>query len=107
MNTLKKGDYNDWSIGNTPMDTIIQDLINIVGEEYSTDDDSLVYAVCETLDAWMESKMKDLQELSDNIKNCIEVFGEVANKIMWYLIDIEYREGRVVKGNSHERKEVK
>ena len=92
---LKKGNYSGRSVGGTPADAVIQDLIDIIGEEYGeADDPGLEAALCETLDAWTESGQADLAGLARNVGYRIGISGKAANNVMWYLVNIECREGR-------------
>ena len=95
MNEQKQVNFVGWSIGNTPIETVMQDLVSIIGDEYKKDDHSLDFALSDLLDAWMESEMKDLEELAINIEDLLRISGPVASNIMWYLIKLEYREGRI------------
>ena len=92
---MKKEDYANYMLGDTLIQDVIEKIIRLIGEEYNVyDDPSLDLAICKTIDYWMESGQKDIEGLASNIKNFIEVTGNVANNILWYLIGIEYREGR-------------
>ena len=95
MNEQRQGAYERWAIGNTPVETVMQDLISIIGEKYDTDDSSLDTDLLELLDAWTESGMKDLEELAVNIEDLLKVSGYIASNIMWYLVKLEFREGRI------------
>ena len=92
---MNKDDYSNFMLGDTLIQDVIEKIIRLIGEEYNVyDDPSLEPAICETIDCWMESGQKDIEGLAGNIKNIIEVTGKVANNILWYLIGIEFREGR-------------
>ena len=95
MNEQKQGKIAGWSIGNTPIETVMQDLVSIIGDEYKKDEHSLDFNLSDLLDAWTESGMKDLEELAINIEDLLRINGPVASNIMWYLIKLEYREGRI------------
>ena len=96
MKVLKKGDYSGLFLGNVPMDTVIQGLLDILGEKFGPEASVFEPKLCETIDRWMESGQEDIEGLANNIKSIIEVTGKVANNILWYLIGIEYEEGRAV-----------
>ncbi|MDR1838262.1 MAG: hypothetical protein LBQ93_01560 [Treponema sp.] len=91
----KQGVCESWSIGNTPIETVMQDLVSIIGDEYRKDEHSLDNALCDLLDAWTESEMKDLEELAVNIEDLLRINGTAASNIMWYLVKLEIREGRI------------
>jgi len=95
INGMKKEDYSNYTVGDTMIQEAVDRIIDIIEEEYFIyDDPSLEPAVCETIDRWMESGQEDIEGLVGNIKGIIEVTGKVANNILWYLIGIEYEEGR-------------
>jgi hypothetical protein len=92
---MKKEDYSNFTLGDTMIQDVIDEIIKLIGEEYNIyDDPSLEPAICDTIDYWMKSGQEDIERLASNIKNIIEVTGKVANNILWYLIGIEYKEGR-------------
>ncbi|MDR1838261.1 MAG: hypothetical protein LBQ93_01555 [Treponema sp.] len=84
------------TVGDTPVETVMGDLISIIREVFNTDELSLETGLCELLDAWMESGMKNLAELAVNIEDCLGINGYLASNIMWYLVRLEYNEGRII-----------
>ena len=91
----KQGVCESCSIGNTPIETVMQDLVSIIGDEYRKDEHSLDFDLSDLLDAWTESETKDLEELAINIEDLLRINGTTASNIMWYLVKLEIREGRI------------
>jgi len=94
---LLEGNYTNQFLGDTPVETVVKDLIGIIGEEFGTDDRYLEPAVCETLDGWRESGQTDLMGLASDIRRVLEIDGsKAANNVFWYLVRLECKEGRVL-----------